>query len=80
MFNSLAEDLSRSTGTESEPVSFKDPEDSEDAPLILFAAIIIFIITGTIIFSRISAKKLTQVDDDKDYTIPEENEDLDSTE
>ena len=80
MFNSLAEDLSRSTGTESEPVSFKDPEDSEDAPLILFAAIIIFIITGTIIFSRISAKKLTQVDDDKDYTIPEENEDLDSAE
>ena len=58
MFNSLSEDLSQSIGTESDPVSFKNLEDSEDTPLVLYSAIIIVMIVVAVMISRISAKKL----------------------
>ena len=73
-FNTLSEDLGQSTGTESELVSFKDAEDSEDMPIILYGAIVIVIVIGTIIFSRISAKKLTETEEEKDYSIDEDDD------
>ena len=51
-FNSLAEDLGQIVGAESELVSFKDAEDSEDMPIILYGAIVLVIVIATIIFSR----------------------------
>ena len=75
-FNTLSEDLGQTTGTESELVSFKDAEDSEDLPIILYGAIVIVIVIATVIFSRISAKKLTETEEEKDYTTDEvEDED-----
>ena len=71
-FNTLSEDLGQTTGTESELVSFKDAEDSEDLPIILYGAIVIVIVIATVIFSRISAKKLTETEEEKDYTTDEE--------
>lgn len=73
-FNTLAEDLGQIVGTESELVSFKDAEDSEDMPIILYGAIVIVIVIGTIIFSRISAKKLTETEEEKDYSIDEDDD------
>ena len=78
-FNTLSEDLGQTVGTESELVSFKDAEDSEDMPIILYGAIVIVIVIGTVIFSRISAKKITETEQEKDYTIDEnENDDEDT--
>ena len=78
-FNTLSEDLGQTVGTESELVSFKDAEDSEDLPIILYGAIVIVIVIATVIFSRISAKKLTQTEEEKDYiTDEEEGEDEDT--
>ena len=71
-FNTLSEDLGQTVGTESELVSFKDAEDSEDLPIILYGAIVIVIVIATVIFSRISAKKLTETEEEKDYTTDEE--------
>ena len=71
-FNTLSEDLGQTVGTESELVSFKDAEDSEDLPIILYGAIVIVIVIATVIFSRISAKKLTETEEEKDYTSNEE--------
>jgi len=82
-FNLLADDLTSSSGTESEPVSFKDAEDRDDAPIILYAAIVIVIVIATIIFTRVSANKLTAVDEEKDYddeAIEESIESADSNE
>lgn len=76
-FNTLAEDLGQIVGTESELVSFKDAEDSEDMPIILYGAIVIVIVIATIIFSRISAMKLTETEEEKDYSI-DENDDEDT--
>ena len=59
-FNTLAEDVTSVTGTDSELVNFKEAEDLEDIPIILYAAIVIVIILGTVIFSRVSAKKLAK--------------------
>ncbi len=73
-FNTLSEDLGQTTGTESELVSFKDAEDSEDLPIILYGAIVIVIVIATVIFSRISAKKLTETEEEKDYTTDEEED------
>ena len=78
-FNALSEDLGQSTGTESELVSFKDAEDSEDMPIILYGAIVIVIVIGTIIFSRISAKKLTETEEEKDYAIDEDDDEDEDT-
>ena len=73
-FNDLSEDLGQSAGTESELVSFKNAEDLEDMPIILYGAIVIVIVIGTIIFSRISAKKLTETEEKKDYSIDEDDD------
>ena len=73
-FNTLAEDLGQIVGTESELVSFKDAEDSEDMPIILYGAIVIVIVIATIIFSRISAMKLTETEEEKDYSIDEDDD------
>ncbi|MBT4920993.1 MAG: hypothetical protein HON10_06330 [Euryarchaeota archaeon] len=74
-FNTLAEDLGQIVGAESELVSFKDAEDSEDIPIILYGAIVLVIVIATIIFSRISAKKLTETEEEKDYTIDVDDDD-----
>ena len=78
-FNTLAEDLGQIVGTESELVSFKDAEDSEDMPIILYGAIVIVIVIATIIFSRISAKKLTETEEEKDYSIDEDDDEDEDT-
>ena len=75
-FNSLADDLTSALGTDSELVSFKEAEDREDAPIILYSAIIIVIIVATVIYTRATAKKMATAEE-KDY----ETEDIeDSTE
>ena len=75
-FNSLADDLTSASGTDSELVSFKEAEDREDAPIILYSAIVIVIIVATVIYTRATAKKMTPAEE-KDY----ETEDIeDSTE
>ncbi len=78
-FNTLSEDLGQTVGTESELVSFKDAEDSEDLPIILYGAIVIVIVIATVIFSRISAKKLTETEEEKDYTSNEEESEDEDT-
>ena len=70
-FNSLSEDLASQTGTDSELVSFKVAEDREDAPLILYAAFAIVIIIATILFTRATAKKMTDDETEKDYETAE---------
>ena len=65
-FNTLAEDLTSQSNIESELVSFKEAEDREDTPIILYSAIVIVIIIATILFTRASAKKMTAVEE-KDY-------------
>jgi cytochrome c-type biogenesis protein CcmH/NrfF len=42
--------------------------------IILYGAIVIVIVIGTIIFSRISAKKLTETEEEKDYSIDEDDD------
>ena len=75
-FNSLADDLTSASGTDSELVSFKEAEDREDAPIILYSAIVIVIIVATVIYTRATAKKMATAEE-KDY----ETEDIeDSTE
>ncbi|MBL6732055.1 MAG: hypothetical protein ISP82_03765 [Candidatus Poseidoniaceae archaeon] len=78
-FNTLAEDLGQIVGTESELVSFKDAEDSEDMPIILYGAIVIVIVIATIIFSRISAMKLSETEEEKDYSIDEDDDEDEDT-
>ena len=65
-FNTLAEDLTSQSNVESELVSFKEAEDREDTPIILYSAIVIVIIIATILFTRASAKKMNAVEE-KDY-------------
>ena len=71
-FNSLAEDLTSVAGTDSDAVSFKLAEDREDAPIILYSAIVIVIIIGTLIFTRVSANKLNAVNDSEELDGDEE--------
>ena len=54
-FNSLASTLTSSSGTTSSEISFKDAEETEDAPIILYGAILVFILIGTVAFTRRSA-------------------------
>ena len=75
-FNSLAEDLTSVAGTDSDPVSFKLAEDREDAPIILYSAIVIVIIIGTLIFTRVSANKLNPVNESEELDGDEEVSDL----
>ena len=65
-FNSLADDLTSASGTDSELVSFKEAEDREDAPIILYSAIVIVIIVATVIYTRATAKKMATAEE-KDY-------------
>ncbi len=76
-FNTLSEDLAQSVGTESDQVSFKEPEDSEDLPLILYSVIIIVFVVATIVFTRFSANKYTSEREEKQYDL-DNNYDLDS--
>ena len=71
-FNSLADDLTSVAGTDSDAVSFKLAEDREDAPIILYSAIVIVIIIGTLIFTRVSANKLNAVNDSEELDVDEE--------
>ena len=75
-FNSLAEDLTSVAGTDSDAVSFKLAEDREDAPIILYSAIVIIIIIGTLIFTRVSANKLNAVNENEELDGDEEVSDL----
>ena len=75
-FNSLADDLTSMAGTDSDAVSFKVAEDREDAPIILYSAIVIVIIIGTLIFTRVSASKLNAVDENEEIDGEEEISDL----
>ena len=74
-FNSLTEDLASLTGTDSAPVSFKLADDREGAPLVLYAAFAIVIIIATLLFTRTAAKKMAEVETEKDY----ENAELDDS-
>ena len=71
-FNSLADDLTSVAGTDSDAVSFKLAEDREDAPIILYSAIVIVIIIGTLIFTRVSANKLNAVNESEELDGEEE--------
>ena len=71
-FNSLAEDLTSVAGTDSDAVSFKLAEDREDAPINLYSAIVIIIIIGTLIFTRVSANKLNAVNESEELDGDEE--------
>ena len=75
-FNSLAEDLTSVAGTDSDAVSFKLAEDREDAPIILYSAIVIIIIIGTLIFTRVSANKLNAVNENEELDGDEEVSDV----
>lgn len=75
-FNSLAEDLTSVAGTDSDAVSFKLAEDREDAPIILYSAIVIIIIIGTLIFTRVSANKLNAVNESEELDGDEEVSDV----
>ena len=75
-FNSLAEDLTSVAGTDSDAVSFKLAEDTEDAPIILYSAIVIIIIIGTLIFTRVSANKLNAVNESEELDGDEEVSDV----
>ena len=59
-------------GTDSDAVSFKLAEDREDAPIILYSAIVIVIIIGTLIFTRVSANKLNAVNESEEPDGDEE--------
>ena len=75
-FNSLADDLTSVAGTDSDAVSFKLAEDREDAPIILYSAIVIVIIVGTLIFTRVSANKLNTVNESEELDGDEEVSDV----
>ena len=75
-FNSLADDLTSVAGTDSDAVSFKVAEDREDAPIILYSAIVIIIIIGTLIFTRVSANKLNAVNESEELDGDEEVSDV----
>ena len=63
-------------GTDSDAVSFKLAEDREDAPIILYSAIVIIIIIGTLIFTRVSANKLNAVNESEELDGDEEVSDV----
>ena len=77
-FNSLADDLTSTLGTHSEQVSFKDAEDREDAPIILYFAIVIVVITATVLYTRAAANKMSTVEQ-KDYETEEINDSIEAS-
>ena len=78
-FGQLSGDLASLDGTDSELVSFKEAEDREDAPLILYSAIVIVIIIATVLFTRASANKLND-ETQKDYEREEVSDAMQNTE
>ena len=62
-FNSLAQSLANTAGSTSSEISFKDADETEDAPIIIYATLLIFIIVGTVIFTRKSS--MQQVESEK---------------
>ena len=78
-FGQLSGDLASLDGTDSELVSFKEAEDREDAPLILYSAIVIVIIIATVLFTRASANKLND-ETQKDYEREEVSDAIQNTE
>ena len=72
-FNSLADSLTSASGATSTEISFKDAEDTEDAPIIIYATIVIIIIIGTITFNRRNARNYETIETvEKDFE--EEND------
>ncbi|MAV43875.1 MAG: hypothetical protein CMA30_05290 [Euryarchaeota archaeon] len=77
-FNSLADSLTSASGATSTEISFKDAEDTEDAPIIIYATIMIIIIIGTITFNRRNARNYDTtetVEKDFEEEIIEQSED-----
>ena len=75
----MSGDLASLDGTDSELVSFKEAEDREDAPLILYSAIVIVIIIATVLFTRASANRLND-ETQKDYEREEVSDAIQNTE
>lgn len=63
-FNSLADTLTSSSGATSSEISFKEAEETEDAPIILYAALLVFILIGTIVFTKRSSANLSNTEED----------------
>ena len=78
-FNTLADDLTPTLGTNSEQVSFKEAEDREDAPIILYSSIVIVILIATVLFTRASAKKMTAMEQ-KNYQTEHVSEAIETVE
>jgi hypothetical protein len=79
-FNSLADSLTSSSGATSSEISFKDAEDTEDAPVIIYATILLIIIIGTITFTRKNARnyqttETPTVEKDFDEELIDQSED-----
>lgn len=55
-FNSLADNLASSSGATSSEISFKDAEDTEDAPIIIYAVLLVFIVLGTVLVTKKGAQ------------------------
>ena len=84
-FNSLADTLGTG-GVASSEVSFKEAEDTEDAPIIIYGAILVFILIGTVVFTRISAANISNEEEDSeekqydDEILDDSDDEEDSTE
>ena len=65
-FNSLASTLTSSSGATSSEISFKEADDTEDAPIILYGAILVFILIGTVVFTKRSAANLSNTEEDSE--------------
>jgi len=86
-FNLLSGIVSSSAGTTSNEISFKNSEDKDETPIILYGALLVFVIIGTVLFTRNSKQQdatevnqdeveLDEMDEEKDYgqtSIPDEN-------
>ena len=62
-FNSLADNLASSSGATSSEISFKDAEDTEDAPIIIYAALLVFIVVGTVLVTRKGAQSTDETEE-----------------
>ena len=62
-FNSLADNLASSSGATSSEISFKDAEDTEDAPIIIYAALLVFIVVGTVLVTRKGAQSTEETEE-----------------
>ncbi len=62
-FNSLADNLASSSGATSSEISFKDADDTEDAPIIIYAALLVFIVLGTVLVTRKGAQSTEETEE-----------------